>query len=150
MKTLHLNKNNKNFFLVLLASVVIALAVVSCSSDKEEKKVAAKVVDNPFDHSHDIQVTDVQKHQFEHDFADQCVQREVAKSTDKVADEKRWSEPCMCIATYLMKDLTAEEAKMFLDEDKSTQSLVIKFQSAAYHCLQPKTLPKGPKLFGKE
>jgi hypothetical protein len=141
---------NLKFLLAIVVSAALATAMLGCSSDKSEKSSkSSKTVNNPFDHSHDVAVTDMEKHQFEHDFADQCVHRELANSTDKTADEKRWSEPCMCIATYLMKDLTAAEAEMFLKENKSTQSLVIKFQSAAYHCLQAKPLPKGPKLFGK-
>ncbi len=77
------------------------------------------------------------------------MQRELRNSTDKAADEARWQEPCMCIATYLMKDLTADEAGKFITEHKNTQSLVIKFENAAYHCLQAKAQPQGPKLFGK-
>lgn len=145
--------HNKNFFLAVFTGIVISLAVAGCSDDEGKKTAApaaAKAEHNPFDHSHDIEVTDVQKHKFEHDFAQQCLQRELGHSTDKAMDEERWRKPCMCIATYLMKDLTAEEAEKFLGEQKNTQSLVIKFESAAYHCLQAKAQPKGPKLFGKQ
>ena len=48
------------------------------------------------------------------DFAQQCVLRELEKSTNKAVDEKRWKEPCMCIATYLMKDLSAAEAEKLI------------------------------------
>lgn len=140
---------NYNLFLAILTGIVISLSVAGCSDEEGKKNAVAKVEHNPFDHTHDIEVTDVQKHKFEHDFAQQCVLRELENSTDKAADEERWRKPCMCIATYLMKDLTAEEAGKFLSEHKNTQSLVIKFESAAYHCLQAKAEPKGPKLFGK-
>lgn len=145
MKTLF--KTNL-FFAV--AGILIALAVTGCSDDdKKEAQAKAPAQHNPFDHTHDVEVTDVQKHKFEHDFAQQCVQRELQNSKDKAADEERWAKPCLCIAAYLMKDLTAEEAEKFIGEHKNTQSLVIKFENAAYHCLQAKAQPKGPKLFGK-
>jgi hypothetical protein len=50
----------------------------------------------------------------------------------------------MCIAKFLMKDLTADEAKLFIGEHKNAQSLVIKYESAAYHCLQQNAHPNGP------
>ena len=135
----------KNFFFTALTSLVIAVAVAGCSNDEQKTKAApAKVVHSPFDHSHDVPVTDVQKHKFEHDFADQCLQRELKNSTNKELDERRYGESCMCVAKYLMKGLTAEEAEKFLDEHKNAQSLVIKYESAAYHCLQQNAHPKGP------
>ena len=142
MKTLIFTKNS---FFAALTGVVIALSVVSCSDDKQpaaEKPTAA--VHNPFDHSHDTPVTDVQKHKFEHDFASQCVERELKNSDNKEADKDRYTTPCMCIAKFLMKGLTADEAEMFVGEHKNTQSLVIKYESAAYHCLQQNAHPKGP------
>jgi hypothetical protein len=145
MKTLTLTKN---FCFAALTSAIIALSVSGCSDDEEkiaaEKPAAPVAVHNPFDHSHDTPVTDIQKHKFEHDFADQCVQRELKNSTNKEFDKNRYATPCMCIAKYLMKDLTADEAKLFLDEHKNAQSLVIKYENAAYHCLQQNALPKGP------
>jgi hypothetical protein len=138
----------KNFFFAALTSMVLALAVTGCSDDEEKvaatKQATNTVAHDPFDHSHDTPVTDVQKHKFEHDFADQCVERELKNSTDKEFDKKRYSTPCMCIAKFLMKDLTADEAQLFLGEHKNAQSLVIKYESAAYHCLQENALPKGP------
>jgi hypothetical protein len=77
------------------------------------------------------------------------IQRELVDSTDKVADELRWQKPCLCIASYLMKDLTASEAEKFLHDNKSTQSLTIKYQAAVYHCMLAKPQPKGPDLFAR-
>ncbi|WAK02648.1 hypothetical protein [Methylobacter sp. YRD-M1] len=140
----------RNLFFAALTGTVLALSVAGCSDDKEEQKPASAEVHNPFDHSHDVVVTDVQKHTFEHQFADQCVERELKTSVNKEYDKKRLSEACMCIATFLMKDLTADEAKKFITEHKNTQSLVIKYESAAYHCLQEKAQPKGPQLFNRK
>jgi hypothetical protein len=133
----------KNFFFAALTGLLIALSVAGCSDD-EQKQATAKPVFNPFDHSHDVEVTDIQKHKFEHDFADQCVDRELKNSTNKEFDKVRYATPCMCIAKFLMKDLTAEEAHMFIGEHKNAQSLVIKYEAAAYHCLQQNAHPKGP------
>jgi hypothetical protein len=140
----------KKLFLAAMIGTVLALSVTGCSDDKEEQKPASTAVHNPFDHSHDAVVTDVQKHTFEHQFADQCVARELKSSVNKEYDKKRLEDACMCIATFLMKDLTADEAEKFITEHKNTQSLVIKYESAAYHCLQEKAQPKGPQLFGKK
>jgi hypothetical protein len=133
----------KNFFFAALTGLVIALSVAGCSDD-EQKMAAAKPVFDPFDHSHDVPVTDVQKHKFEHDFANQCVDRELKNSTNKEFDKVRYATPCMCIAKFLMKGLTDEEAEKFLGEHKNAQSLVIKYENAAYHCLQQNAHPNGP------
>lgn len=133
----------KKIFFAALTGLVILLSVTGCSDDKD-KAAPAKTEFNPFDHSHDGVVTDVQKHKFEHAFADQCVQREMKDSANKGYDAKHYTEPCMCIAKFLMKDLTADEAEKFLGEHKNAQSLVIKYENAAYHCLQQNAHPKGP------
>jgi hypothetical protein len=133
----------KNFFFAALVGLAIALSVTGCSDDNE-KMAAAKPVHNPFDHSHDTPVTDVQKHKFEHDFAEQCLDRELKNSNNKEFDKVRYSGPCMCIAKFLMKGLTADEAEKFIEEHKNAQSLVIKYENAAYHCLQQNAHPNGP------
>jgi uncharacterized lipoprotein YehR (DUF1307 family) len=134
-----------------LGSLVLSLSLVlilsACSDDEPKQKVSK--VHNPFDHTHDGVVTDIQKHVFEHDFAEQCVAREVAQSNNKEYDKKRYAKPCMCIAQFMLKDLTAIEAEKFIKENKSTQSLRIRFENAAYHCLQEKQQVKSPQLFNK-
>jgi hypothetical protein len=145
-KFMKIHTVTKNFFFAALTSIVIALSVTGCSDDKE-KAAPVKAVFNPFDHSHDIPVTDVQKHKFEHDFAAQCVERELKNSVNKDEDKERFSKSCMCIATDMMKDLTAQEAEKFLTEHENPRSLQIKYDSAAYHCTQQKTVDKGFKTF---
>jgi len=129
----------------LFFGLSLLLILNACSDDEPQKQ--AKKPHNPFDHSHDAVVTDVQKHVFEHDFAEECVAREVSQSNNKEYDKKRFAKPCMCISKYLLKDLTAIEAEKFIKENKSTQSLRIRFENAAYHCLQEKQEPKAPQLF---
>jgi len=149
----------KSALITLIAGVSLAALLTACSDDKPaETQVATssstsaadkKPVHNPFDHSHDEVVTDVVKHQFEHEFADQCVARELKGSNNPDVDKARLDKDCMCIAKYLMKDLSAEGAKHFLKQHENPHSLQIKFDAAAYFCLQNKQQPKGPQLFGK-
>ena len=145
-KLMKTNKFTKKILFAALTSVVIALSVTGCSDD-EKKTVPVKVSHNPFDHSHDVPVTDVEKHKFEHDFAAQCVERELKNSVNKDEDKERFSKSCLCVATYIMKDLTAQEAEKFLKEHENPRSLQIKYDSAVYHCTQQKTVDKGFKSF---
>ncbi len=111
----------KVFSIFALFYVGLSLTLSGCSDDKE-KKIAAEATHNPFDHTHDVEVTDIQKHKFEHDFARQCVERELKNSVNKDVDKARFTEPCMCIATYMMKDLTAQEAEKFITEHENPRS----------------------------
>jgi hypothetical protein len=148
--------HNKNCLISALISAVIAISLSACSDDEEPKQEQAAVqqkapdVEKPnFDHAHGPEVTDLVKHKFEHDFAAQCVGRELNNSTNKVEDAERLTKSCECIAAYMMKDLTAQEAEKFIEEKEHPQSLRIKFEAAAYECIQAKAQPAGPKLFGK-
>lgn len=137
---------NKKLKLKMLVSIVIFASLTACSDDNENKSV--KDVKSVFDHPHE-KVTDIEKHKFEHEFSQDCVARELKNSVNKAEDKKRFEKSCMCISKFMMKDLTAVEAEKFLKEDKDTQSLRIRFDNAAYNCLQEKQPPKGPNLFGK-
>jgi hypothetical protein len=140
-----------------LMCAAFAFALLGCSDEEKTKEEAktpvseqtTKPAASTFDHPHGPEVTDMQKHQFEHDFAAQCVDRELNNSTNKVEDAERLTKSCECIATYMMKDLTAQEAEKFITEHENPQSLKIKYEAAAYECVQEKAQPAGPKLFGK-
>lgn len=140
----------KNTLFKLLFGLFIAVALTACSDDKPKKVVATSTHNNNFDHSHGSEVSNLIKHKFEHQFAEQCVEREVKNSVNKADDRKRFAKPCLCIATRIMKDLTAVEAEKFLVEKKSTQSLKMSFDEAAFFCLQSKVKTKGPVLFGRK
>ena len=135
-----------------LFTMPLSVLLTGCSDDEEKTANISNnsAKHNPFDHTHDVEVTDIQKHKFEHDFAKQCVDRELKNSINKDVDKERFESSCMCIATYMMKDLTAKEAEKFITEHENPRSLQIKFDSAAYHCLQQKNQPKGVQLFGKQ
>ncbi|MCK5926459.1 MAG: hypothetical protein KAG10_11225 [Methylococcales bacterium] len=108
----------------------IALTVIACSDDPAEK------------------ATDIEKHQFQKEFADDCVARELKNSVNTNSDKPRIEKSCTCIAKYMMKDLTGIEAEKVLEEDTDTQSLRIRFDNAAYNCLQEDTV-KNPKIMGR-
>ena len=164
------HKHSKNFLTVILINVILSLLITSCSSDEpentqvnesisEEKTQEAseskpatpdrKSFVSVFDHPH-TNVTDWQKHTFEHDFAEQCIKRELVNSNNKEIDRERFTKPCMCIAKIMMENLTAVEAEKFIDEKKNTQSLRIRHENAAYQCLIKKQQPKSPNLFGRK
>jgi hypothetical protein len=155
MKTL---TPKKNYLISLLVSTVIALSLSACSDDKPKETTIASSektatgknisVDSPTDATPEAE--DNQKQKFEHDFSAQCVERELNNSTNKIDDADRITKTCECISTYIMKDLTDEEAEKFNKEHEHPQSLRIKFEAGAYECLQGKVQPAGPKLFGKQ
>jgi PBP1b-binding outer membrane lipoprotein LpoB len=146
--------HQKNSLISSLLFAIIAFSLSGCSDEDKTASTAktqtATTVEHTFDHPHGPEVTDLQKHKFEHDFAAQCVDRELNNSTNKVEDAERLTKSCECIATYMMKDLTAQEAEKFISEHEHPQSLRIKYDTAAYECLQEKTKVAGPKLFGKQ
>lgn len=152
----------------IVCFAMTAWLLVACSDDSRSKATDANnALSSPsaaanapadsssaaprYDHSHGSEVTDLVKHQFEHQFADQCVERELKHSSNPDVDRQRWTQPCLCIAQYLMKDLTAKEAELFLKQNKNTQSLRIRFEAAAYQCLQKQAAKqaKAPTVFNQ-
>jgi len=133
--------------------VLSVLVVTACSDDKPktDNKVQTDGVHNePISHTLlNSKVSASDKQKFENAFAEQCVTRELKNSNNPDNDKPRFAQACECIATYLMKDLTAIEAEKFLTEHQGSQSLTIKYENAAYHCLQQKT-PQPPHLFSKQ
>lgn len=128
----------------LFAGLFSLVAATGCSddNDKAEQAKGESI-------SHELlnaKVTDEERQKFEHDFESQCIEREAKQADNKEEAEVRFTEPCRCIATYMMKDLTAIEAEKFLQEHEDAQSLRIKYENAAYHCLQQKAHPKGPNF----
>lgn len=140
-------KSIKSIFLLIIGLCVV-VTLTSCSDDNSNDLSTATQIS--FNHAHGSNVSDLIKHKFEHKFADECVKREIRNSVNKEDDTKRFAKPCLCIATRIMKDLTAVEAEKFLIEKKNTQSLKMSFDEAAYFCLQSKKQAKSPVLFGRK
>jgi len=145
MKILTLIKLVKTPALSALMGLILAFPLTACSeqsgSPAETKTAKPNHNPNPFDHSGDLKVTDSQKDKFEKDFAAQCIARELKNSVNQDNDRDRVTRPCNCIADFLAKNLTGEEAEKFLSEHENPQSLRIKYENAAYHCLQVKAPP---------
>ncbi len=138
---------SKKFVTALMASLVLSATLTACSDDKPAKSSGVS-----FDHKHGAEVTDMVKHKFEHQFAEQCIQRELKNSVNKQSVRSRFAKPCMCIAKRVLKDLTAVQAEKFVNEKKHTHTMKMNFDEAAYFCLQEKaaTKAKSPVLFGKK
>lgn len=136
----------KTFFVGLGLTSVLLMS--GCSDEKSSTNNT--VQKTPISHTLlDSKVTASDKQKFEHDFENQCVNRELKNSTNPENDKARVSKACSCIATFMMKDLTAVEAEKFLLEHENAQSLTIKYENAAYHCLQQKAPPTPAHLFSK-
>lgn len=135
----------------VIIGATTALLLSACSDDKPKTaktttSATAEKPDhnpNPWDHSGEPKVTDSQRQHFEKTFADQCIERE-AQNADDGQDKERFSKPCTCIARFMAKDLTPQEADKFLTEHENPQSLRIRYENAAYHCLQEKVPPHEP------
>lgn len=136
-----------------LSLVLSILLVAACSDDKPAEKSKAQtngVTQEPISHTLlNTQTSTSDKQKFENAFAQQCVARELKNSNNPDVDKPRFEKACECIATFMMKDLTAIEAEKFLTEHQGSQSLTIKYENAAYHCLQQKA-PQPPHLFSKQ
>ena len=134
--------------LFVMLGVLLFFLVSGCSSESDnntqtsnspkqtqsETESKSSELAYSFDHPHDESVTNMEKHKFQHQFADQCVERELRSYPEAKNNKKTIKKTCMCIAGYMMKDLTAVEAEKFLDENKNTRSLQIRFNNAAYFC----------------
>lgn len=134
---------NYPFIKTCIVAALFSAVLLGCSDDNDKKAKNEDTI------SHELlgaKVTDEERQKFEHDFESQCIEREVLHSENKDEDRERYTEPCRCIATFMMKDLTAIEAEKFLEEHEDAQSLRIKYENAAYHCLQQKAHPKGPNF----
>lgn len=132
-------------------SLMSIIAISGCSDDKSPaQKSETHIEKTPISHTLlDSKVTASDKQKFEKTFENQCVDRELKSSANPDIDKARVSKACECIATFMMKDLTAIEAEKFLTEHENAQSLTIKYENAAYHCLQQKTPPTPAHLFSK-
>ena len=113
---------------VIFSYILLSILLISCSSSDEA------VDKNKYYHPHDATI-DMEKHLFEHVFAQQCVSKESAKLVNREVGREGIAESCMCIAKYLFKDLAAKDSYAFLNDKKHAQSLRNKYEEAANQCL---------------
>jgi|APLak6261669570_1056073.scaffolds.fasta_scaffold00104_14 hypothetical protein len=147
-------KNTKSIqkLLGLIIVSIMAISLNACSDDKAENTAAtpAKAKAPEKKHVEHGEATDTAKYRFEKEFGAKCVERELQKSTNPESDKGRIDESCGCIARHISEDLSDVDAEKYLQEHEDTHTLQIKFDAAAYFCLQNKPLPHGPHLFGKQ
>lgn len=138
----------------------LALINTGCSDDQSApapKSTAISTSNNPQAHhpkEDNIQApgeaSNSVKHQFAEAFAEACVKRELKNSNNPDMEEKRFKENCACIAEHISDDLAEVDAEKYLEDHEDSQTLSIKFDTAAFFCLQNKPQPKGPHLFGRQ
>ena len=140
-----------NNILILMNIVFISSLLTACSDDKtpvasapvaaQEKHISKTPISHTLANS---KVSDEERQKFEKAFAEQCIKRELKHTADPNVDAQSFEKPCTCIATFMMKDITAIEAEKFLVEHENVRSLKIKYDNAAYHCLQQKVPEQEP------
>ena len=142
----------KKTTLLLILLPVLAVGVSACSDDKPAETQTTTTQPKAAKKGNDVdygEASDTVKQKFVKTFAKNCVTREMKNSVNKDIDEKRFTESCGCIAEHIAEDLAEIDAEKYLDDHEDTHTLQIKFDAAAYFCLQNKQQPKGPQLFGK-
>lgn len=145
----------KSFLLIL---PLVAVTFLSACSDEEEKvtqsvtkkvtSTAKKVValnnkERDAQHYKDMsqpmdKATWSEKGKFRNEFSEDCVTREkaTAKEAGSIFDKDHVVKTCECIADYMDDHLTDDEAEEYLRDDNHNRSLQIRFDAAAYNCLQ--------------
>ncbi len=149
--------NRKQFTKNLLIGLILPGFIIACSDDKSattsqpsatqstsQSSKEGISVDSPTDAT--PEANESQKEKFQHDFAAQCVERELNNSQNQITDAEKINKACDCISAFIMEDLTDEEAKKYLSEHEHPQSLRIKYEAAAYECLQEKAKSEEPKI----
>jgi len=132
---------------------LFVLLLGACSNDKADKAAGAKGAtggqSHKLSHVEPGEASESVKQKFIKAFSNKCVERELKNSVNKDVDEKRFTENCDCIAKHIAADLADVDAEKYLQVHEDTRVLEIKFDSAAYFCLQNKPQPKGPHILGK-
>ena len=148
--------NSRQKILGLAIISTLTLLISACSDDKtqsnsaEKTAPAAKQPKNHHVNASQGEAPESVKQKFINEFSKKCVARELKNSNNPDVEKKRFEDSCGCIADHIAADLADVDAEKYLLAHEDTQSLDIKFDQAAYFCLQAKGLPKGPHLFGKE
>lgn len=153
-----MKKTILNDLCALILIPALAVLATGCSDDKAEATKNAAIsapsaknkpvkTDNTVDYG---EASDSVKNKFIKTFSQNCVARELNNSNNKDVDEKRFQQSCDCIAGHIADDLAEVDAERYLEDHEDTQTLGIKFDSAAFFCLQNKPQPKGPHLFGRQ
>lgn len=88
----------------------------------------------------------VEKGRFKKEFTKDCIGRELKTAgTDKL-DRAYIEKTCACIADYMDENLTDQEAEEYLGEDNHMRALQIRYDTAAYQCIQGAKNVEEPKV----
>lgn len=120
MATIEKSMLKKRFYILSMVCFLTACSAIGLKQTAESKKI-----------------------QFEQMFAEQCVKKEISNSVNPDVDRLRFSKPCLCIAKRIGKELSERERERFLFKQKITRSLAMRFDKAAYFCVQSVTRPKS-------
>jgi hypothetical protein len=147
-----INSRQKIIHLAIISTLAV---IVSACSDNNAPTNKPEKTTPPANHAkHTLstpgEATDSVKQKFINEFSNRCISRELKNSNNPDVEKKRFADSCSCIANHIAENLADVDAEKYLQAHEDTQALDIKFDQAAYFCLQAKTLPKGPHLFGKE
>jgi hypothetical protein len=143
------------FKIAILLSSIAAIFVSGCSDDEKPKELppqtqesssGEKLISKDSPHDATPEAENSQKQKFVSDFSSQCINRELNNSANKIEDATLLTKECECIAAYIAKDLTDEEAEKFNQEHENPQSIRIKYEAAAYECIQEKAKVNGPSF----
>jgi len=133
--------NNKE---VVVKPAAIAKSIVgnnkNMTPNKMDDKQHYKEMSKPLD-----KASWVEKGKFKKEFNKDCVTREVNLAGDK-ADHKYIEKTCACITDYMDNHLTDAEADEFLKEDSHMRALQIRYDTAAYQCIQEDQKVAEPKV----
>ncbi|MFW5443566.1 MAG: hypothetical protein ACKE51_04565 [Methylococcaceae bacterium] len=157
--------SKSNHFLFVLSLAAIAF-LSSCSDDNKDvstkniSKAVTQHVDNKSitpnelnDKNHYEEMSQpldkanwLEKGKFRNEFARDCVARELNITNGKKLDRDYIEKTCDCIANYMDDHLTDQEAEEFLGEDNHMRALQIRYDAAAYHCVQKNGTVKEPTI----
>ncbi len=159
-----------SFRTLSVVTFVMALLLSGCSDDKQqETQVAApkpatvtksivgnnkNMVSNKLDdkqHYSEMskpldKASWVEKGKFKKEFSKDCINRELKNAGDASVDRAYIEKTCDCIADYMDEHLTDQEAEEFLGEDNHMRALQIRYDTAAYQCIQGADKVAEPKI----
>ncbi|QFY43441.1 hypothetical protein F6R98_13105 [Candidatus Methylospira mobilis] len=106
---------------VYIAAALLSIGTLWCSSASANKPV-----------------TEEEHQAFVKKYTEMCIKREHKNKGSVVTSEDvAMNQLCECVARDESKHLTAEEVRKFVNQNEYPVSLMIKADSAAYHCTHP-------------
>jgi hypothetical protein len=154
----------KNRFLVVLPLAAVVF-LSSCSDDNEVSTKKAEIKVSVVGNNKDMtanklddkqyykemsqpldKATWVEKGKFKKEFTKDCINRELQSVEKNKVDRDFFEKTCACIADYMDEHLTDQEAEEFLGEDNHMRALQIRYDTAAYQCIQGAKKTEEPKI----